>query len=124
MITNFEELTEPLNEKEMQLEPYVIKVLKNLIGKENIAKNDDVCDRINMFVVMENGAINQIPHMNGRLLRRFVNHFRSNGQLPVIATSQGYYVSYNKNEIASQIKSMNERANGILAAAKGLEKFI
>jgi hypothetical protein len=44
--------------------------------------------------------------------------------LPLIATSQGYYVSYDKQEINAQIQSLVERANSILKSAEGLKKFI
>jgi hypothetical protein len=42
----------------------------------------------------------------------------------LIATSQGYYVSYDAQEINAQIQSLVERANSILKSADGLKKFI
>jgi len=57
-------------------------------------------------------------------LRKCSNYIRTNGILPLIATSQGYYVSYDKQEINSQIQSLVERANSILKSAEGLKKFI
>jgi tetrahydromethanopterin S-methyltransferase subunit B len=49
---------------------------------------------------------------------------RSKGILPLIATSNGYYCSYDKQEIMEQIKSLQERADAIINSANGLKKFL
>jgi hypothetical protein len=57
-------------------------------------------------------------------LRKLVNHIRVKGILPIIATSQGYYVSYDKQDILDQINSLTQRANSILNSANGLRNFL
>ena len=57
-------------------------------------------------------------------LRKMVNFIRCNAIVPLIGTSNGYYVSYNKEEVAKQIQSLNERASSIMNAANGLNKFV
>ena len=53
-----------------------------------------------------------------------MNHIRTNGLLPLMASSKGYYVSFDKKDIESQIKSLKQRANSINGCAEGLKKFI
>jgi hypothetical protein len=43
--------------------------------------------------------------------------------LPLIATSDGYYVSYDKIEIEKQIQSLKERAESINRCANGMLVF-
>jgi hypothetical protein len=47
-----------------------------------------------------------------------------NGIMPIIATSQGYYVSHDKQEILDQINSLTQRANSIMNSANGLKNFL
>lgn len=123
-ITNFEEITETLTENEMLMLPYVEKAFGKITCRENIRKSNEICDLINMYYVHENGIDKDFVPMNGVRLRKFVNYLRSNGILPIIGTSEGYFVNYQREELEKQIKSLKERANGILNAAAGLEKFI
>ena len=44
--------------------------------------------------------------------------------MPLIATSNGYYISEDKKVIESQVTSLIQRANSILKTAQGLSKFI
>lgn len=62
--------------------------------------------------------------LTGPRLRKLVNYIRSNGLLPLIATSQGYFTTDCKETIAEQIKSLQERANSIKNCAIGLENFL
>ena len=62
--------------------------------------------------------------MTGARLRKIVSHIRVSGKLPIIATSKGYYVSYDAEEIRNQVKSLEERAARILAAANGIRCFL
>jgi hypothetical protein len=61
---------------------------------------------------------------NGVTLRKIVNVIRSNSLLPVIATSQGYYCSFDEEEVQKQISSLRKRAEAINRAADGLQHFV
>lgn len=124
MITNFEELTETLTEKELILLPYVEKAFGKITCKASATKSNDLCERINMLYVQDNGMDKFYIPMNGIRLRKFVNYLRTNKMLPIIGTSEGYFVTYIPEEIEKQIKSLTERANGILSAAEGLKRFL
>lgn len=116
MITNFENETCPLSEDEKQFIPLIIQGLSTK-SKENPIKSDVICERLN-------AKYNYGCKMTGARLRKITNFIRSEGILPIIATSNGYYCSYDKREIEEQIKSLTERAEAILNSAEGLKKFL
>lgn len=114
MITNFEEITQELSEVELLLLPKIIAGFKNY-SVNNPIKEPDIVRRFN-----ERNTIK----LSGARLRKIVNHIRTNGLLPLIATSKGYYVSYDRSEIEKQIESLKQRANSINNCANGLNRFI
>lgn len=116
MITNFEKETSPLTEEEQKYIKLVITGLSTKT-KDNPIKSEEICKRLNE-------KYNFGCKMTGARLRKITNFIRSEGILPVIATSNGYYCSYDKNEIIEQIQSLNERADAILRSANGLRKFL
>jgi hypothetical protein len=117
MLTNFEDETQNLTEKELAIVPSIIKAFRKYT-KENPIKSPEIVSRYNAGV--KKGDIT----LNGVRLRKIVNHIRSYGLLPLIATSKGYYVSFDKEEIKLQIASLHERANSIENCAIGLKEFI
>jgi hypothetical protein len=116
-VTNFEKITVELNEKELAIIPSIIQAFGKYT-KENPIKAPQIVSRYNASVVK--GGIK----LSEPRLRKIVNHIRSFGLLPLIATSNGYYVSYDKEEIQNQITSLHERANSIMNCAVGLEEFL
>jgi hypothetical protein len=54
-------------------------------------------------------------------LRTCINYMRAKLNLPIIAGSNGYYMSEDKEEIYSQIKSLEGRINKLNEAKSGLE---
>ena len=117
MITNFEKITAELNDKELAIVPSIMKGFLQYT-KENPIKAPVIVSRYNSNVLK--GGIK----LTEPRLRKIVNHIRSLGLLPLIATSSGYYVSYDKEEIKLQILSLKERANSIMNCAVGLENFL
>jgi arginine repressor len=113
MIKNFELITHDLTDEEMELAEVVMKGLKTKT-KENPIKGAEICKKLN-----EKGY-----NITEARLRKITNMIRSLGKLPIIATSKGYYCSYDKEEIENQIQSLMERANAIIKSAEGLKKFI
>lgn len=113
MITNFEEVTCELSEYELRLVPVLIRGFETKT-KANPIKAPEIIKSMKGF-----GYKISEPR-----LRKICNHIRSNGLLPLIATSNGYYVSYDRDEIAAQIRSLRERADSINNCANGLTTFI
>lgn len=118
MITNFEEETSKLSEDELKQVPLIIQILKN-IQQNSPIKSEYLCIKFNNEA--EKIGLN---HITGVRLRKITNYIRSSSLLPIIATSKGYYCSYDKNLIKSQIKSLMERADAIKNSARGLEHFL
>lgn len=113
MITNFEIITARLSDHEKTLIPKLISGFKTH-GKSNPIKEKDI------VIAMKE----RYGEFSAARLRKLVNYIRSTGMLALIATSNGYYVTDNKQEIAKQIKSLNERAQAIINSANGLKKFL
>ena len=114
MIENFEEITVELTEEELEMIPMVIRGMSKY-SKSNQIKSDEIVKRWNA---------NSEFNMTGAKLRKMVNYIRTKGLCPIIATSSGYYVSTDKEEIKSQVKSLNQRAASIKQCADGLKRFL
>ena len=115
MVENFEHITRNLSKDEKMLIPVLMNGFKKKT-KTNPVKAPEVVKNLNDWYGRK--VLSQ-PR-----LRKLCNLLRSTGMLPLIATSKGYYVSYEPEEIKSQIRSLKDRANAILASAEGLEKWI
>lgn len=114
----FEEHTEDLNEKELAILPFIIEGLNRC---DSAKKSGEVCELIDMLYHKAEG---HPLFMSGVRLRKFVSHIRANGLLPIISTSQGYFVSKDKEEIKKQIISLEQRSRQIAKAAEGLKKLL
>jgi hypothetical protein len=119
MIRNFEKITEELTTEELALIPILISGFK-LRSKTNPVKAPEVVRGMSLYIVQHNLKIK----FTEPRLRKCVNFIRANGLIPLIATSNGYYVSTNKEEILGQIESLKQRANSMLNGASGLLKYI
>lgn len=119
MIDNFEDVTYELTEEEMKLLPIIKKGFEFHIGKAKLIKGATIVEKIN-DKAKEYDLSSQFSEVR---LRKIVNYIRINSILPLIATSKGYYVSNDKQEILTQCKSLEQRANAILAAREGLLTF-
>lgn len=119
MITNFEQITENLNERDKIYEPFVCRVLK---GLNKAVKAPVIVYMVNQAIATEYDP--REANFTEVRLRKFVNYYRSHGIMPICATSKGYFVSFENSVLESQIKSLEERAHGILLAANGLKKYL
>lgn len=119
MITNFEQITEDLSENDKIYEPFVERILKSL---NRATKAPVIVYMINQAIATEYDY--KEANFTEVRLRKFVNYYRAHGLIPICATSEGYFVSFENKILESQIKSLEERAHGILLAAKGLKKHL
>lgn len=120
MIKNFEEITEELNNDEFQLMDHLIRGFKNRT-KDNPIKATEIIEIMNGNYRVKN---NINCKLTGARLRKICNYIRTNGLLPLIATSNGYYISNDRDEIKNQIISLEQRAKAIINAAAGLKKLL
>lgn len=114
MVTGFTLETAPLNQQEKKLVPGIIRGLAKRDKPELAIHGRDIC-----FAVSDSEYRLKEPR-----LRKITNFLRSAKILPVMATSKGYYVSYETEEIQRQIKSLEERRDAIQTAIDGLKKWL
>lgn len=113
MITNFEKITYDLTSDELAMLHTLIRGFK-AHGKDNPIKEPQI-----IAALKKKGS-----KLTGPRLRKLCNYIRSNSLIPLIATSKGYYTSYDREEIRRQVQSLYDRANAIVDSAEGLKKFI
>lgn len=118
MITSFQEYTFELNDAELAVLPTFIEWVKTGTDHRPL-KAPALITKINVSLLERRIKY----HMTEERFRKFVNYVRSHGVLPLIATSHGYFVSYEPDVVRAQMKSLRERAGGILAARAGLASF-
>lgn len=118
MIKNFEDITCELTPDENRLIGVIILGLKRK-SKANPIKGAEIVAAINGQ--KEKYGIKQFSEPR---LRKIVNFIRSEGILPIMGTSNGYYVSYDPDELNGQIESLTQRADAIMSSANGLKKWI
>ena len=116
MINGHESITFELSDKEIKLAHKLIGHFKNRT-KENPVKSNEIVAGVNRVFNME-------KKFTDVRLRKIINYYRVNSIIPIISTSKGYYVSYDKQEIVDMINSLDQRASSILNCSKGLNKFI
>ena len=118
-VTNFEEHTHELTSEEMEILPIVVHGFRNY-KKDSPIKAELIVTRLNEYLVGRGFK----TRMTQPRLRKMVNYIRTNGIIPLIATSNGYFTSDCKETIQEQIQSLQERANSIERCAAGLKKFL
>lgn len=116
MITNFEEHTSELTAEELALLPAIVEGFKRYT-KENPIHSAEIVRRFN-------ANAKTTYKLSDTRLRKFSSHIRYNGILPLIATSKGYYVSNDKEEVRKLIESLVQRGVRIINSTKGLYKFL
>lgn len=109
MITNFEDFTHDLTEYEKRiLLPIMVRSLKAKIGLHSAITNKKIVATLTL----------QGLKINEARVRKIINYIRIRGIVTnLIATSKGYYVSANQQEIDKYVESLRQRARAIQAIA-------
>lgn len=105
MINGFEEQTSPLSEYERDvLLPLVVRGLRLKVGRENAVTNKEMCA----------GLGRHGYEVSGARIRKLIHHIRTEGLvIGLVATSGGYYVATEKDEIVSYVRSLEGRETAI-----------
>lgn len=114
MITNFEEYTEELTDVERDvIVPGIIKGLATKIGKEKAITNKQ----------MQKGILEVLNiKTSSSRIRKMIHYIRITGMIHcLVATSRGYYISNNKEELDSYIESLIQRSESIMSIADQLQ---
>ena len=88
-----------------------------------VVKQKKLCQHINMALREKYALFNKLMMTEVRL-RKYFNYFRSNGLLPIIATSEGCSISYDQTIISKQVKSLEQRSRSTMKAAEGMRRFL
>ena len=119
MVTGFETIKHELTDAELLIVPRLIEGFRTH-GPMNKIKAPEIVGRMNDYFFKKDIKYK----MTDVKLRRFVNYIRSKSLLPLIATSEGYFVCDDPDILKDQIKSLYERAASIRGCAEGLENFL
>ncbi len=86
------------------------------ITESNPKKSNEIVNYVNDFGTTDS-------KFTDVRLRKIVNYYRTNAILPIMSSSKGYFVSYDKDKILTMIKSLSQRATAITDACNGLNKI-
>lgn len=113
MITDYEKITEGLSKEEIEtILPKVIELVKWRKGNTNAVTNKKL---VNLLTAMGHDVTE--PR-----IRKMINQIRLKGLVKnLLASSKGYYVSNDSEEIKKYVASLRERAAAINAIADELE---
>jgi hypothetical protein len=113
MIQGFETETEELTQYEIEvLVPIMVKGLSTKIGQDNAITNSKIRSRLK----------DKELDISDSRIRKIINYIRVNKLIVnLLATSKGYFISNDPNEISRYKESLIARANSILNLAKSYE---
>lgn len=114
MINNFEKYTHELTDMEIKIiVPAIIRGLENKIGKKKAITNKQMIQGLKNI----SNIITTAPR-----IRKMIHHIRITGLIErLIATSKGYYISNNPEELILYIESLIQRSESINLIAKQLD---
>ena len=107
MIKGFSNETSPLNDYELRvLLPVIFAGLKDKQGKRNAVTNGYIIGRLKQ----------QGYRIDAPRLRKVINHIRTNDLIPgLIATSEGYFLAEDEQELMDYEDSLRGREEAIKA---------
>jgi len=109
MIEGFEKYTGKLTDYELNMAEVIAKGLRGKIGKENAITSGRIIS------AMTNSGY----ELTGARLRKIINYLRTSKKVEnLICSSDGYYRTEDPEEILRYIKSLEHRAEAILAVAR------
>jgi len=104
MIEGFEEQTHEVDSEEEKIAKWIIPRLKKSIGESRAVTNQKICTHLK-----KNGFSTSPPRV-----RKIIHNIRVKGLVPnLIATSRGYYVTADREELSSYVRSLQQRINSI-----------
>jgi len=115
MIEGFENETSDLTEHELSLLPTFVAGFANKKGKQNAVTNKEIVERL----------ANRSIKIGEVRVRKIINHIRNRGIIDgLVATSSGYYISEDPEEIQKYILSLESREHAIRIIKEGFEAYL
>lgn len=116
MIEGFEIETAPLTKQELELVPIFVKGFSDKIGKAKAITGAQIIEI--MRAKRMYGKLPAKARITGARIRKIVNYIRLNQLVPnLIASSLGYYIENDPEEIRKYVQGLRDRAAAIKAVA-------
>jgi len=128
MIRNFEEYTSEMTEDEINyIIPRLIKMLTLAIGKGNALTNRKIVYDINIRNAVTkpdpSGEYRKQVTTSEPRIRHMIHILRVSDAIPcLIATSAGYYISNDRQEIETYMGSIDDRLRSIYQIRRALKR--
>ena len=108
MLKGFEEQTNELSDYEKKvIVPILIRGFQNKVGKERCITNKEICNTLNTEMKLQ-------VKLNEPRIRKCIYYCRSNNLIPrLIATSKGYWIATDKQELIDWANTIQGRINAI-----------
>ncbi len=115
MLPGFEDHTADLSEEEKELIPVFIKGFETKYGKENAVTSKEIVARLQY-------GYKKITEVR---VRKIINHIRNNNLIPgLVASSSGYYVTSDPQEIKRYIDSLDGREAEIRRTKQSFKQYL
>lgn len=113
MIRNFDKETCPLNDYEQNIVmPKVVSCLKSRVGRAKAISSTKIL-----------GTCLADCMIDAARLRKVINYIRTKGLIKcLMATSKGYYIAENREELESYIESLQGREDSIRELRRSIRK--
>lgn len=120
MLHGFEKQTAPLSKKEKILLPFLIDELKDKHGVAKAITGDALCNKLTDHAAKFSKPI----IVSGARLRKMIHYIRTNGLLiGLVASSYGYYITQEPQEIKNYISSLESREAAIRRLRIYVERY-
>ena len=114
-ILNFEEYTHDLSDYELSLVPKFVNSFQTKVGKDHACTAKKIEEKMT-------AAGHKV---SGPRIRKIVNYIRNMGLVEgLVATSSGYYISNDHQEISNYIESLEGREGAIRVVREGMEAYL
>lgn len=114
-ITNFSRETHELTITEKALANIVVDVL------QGTSYEKQKCNAAILAEVHFKSKFN--VNLTSSRLRAIIHYLRTEKHIPILATGKGYYISYDPERIAVQVKSLDERIRSIQQVRDALHQI-
>lgn len=114
MLTGFENITHDLTDEEMKLVPVFIKGFQDKIGPSKAVTNKVIVERLGKKYKISDARV-----------RKIINHIRNHNLVPgLVASSQGYYVTRDPEELRRYIESLDGRESEIRRIKNTMKQYL
>lgn len=116
MITNFEDITYDITDDEKRVAIYIERLLKS----KNVFFNNK---ELSEMIIKASGGDKRYLFKDARI-RKIINYLRLTTCPNIIATSKGYKISNDKEELKKYLDSLLERIDAIRSVAESTNNYI